>query len=111
MSKMKELGMSLDEAIEAGEGLVSSLKEAIHYVEIILGSAKDIKEMFGGKPEVKAAAIPEKKSEALPAAKPAAETEKKPIPKKKAARYSRKNPAMDTASRSRPFLRNTVLKT
>ena len=77
MSKMKELGMSLDEAIEAGEGLVSSLKEAIHYVEIILGAAKDIKEMFGGKPEVKATAIPDKKPEALPAAKPAAEPEKK----------------------------------
>lgn len=77
MSKMKELGMSLDEAIEAGEGLVTSLKEAIHYVEIILDVGKDIKAMFSGKPEIKAAAIPEKKPEALPAAETAAEPEKK----------------------------------
>jgi len=77
VSKMKELGMSLDEMIEAGDGLVTSLKEAIHYVEIILGAAKDIKAMFSAGPEIKAAAIPATNPEVKPAAPAAAEPEKK----------------------------------
>lgn len=77
MSKMKELGMSLDEIIEAGDGLVTSLKEAIRNVEIILDAAKDIKAMFSAGPEIKAAAIPTKEPKVKPDAPVVAEPKKK----------------------------------
>lgn len=50
MSKMKELSMTLDEIIEAGEELVTSYKKTASTVEIILNAIKELKELFASAP-------------------------------------------------------------
>ena len=52
MSKMKELSMTLDEIIEAGEELVTSYKKTASTAEIILNAIKELKELFTSAPAI-----------------------------------------------------------
>lgn len=52
MSKMKELSITLDEIIEAGEDLVTSYKKTASTAEIILNAIKELKELFTSAPAI-----------------------------------------------------------
>lgn len=52
MSKMKDLSMTLDEIIEAGEDLVTSYKKTASTAEIILNAIKELKELFTSAPAI-----------------------------------------------------------
>ena len=74
MSKIKNLAMTLDEIIAAGDELVVSVKKTASTAEIILNAVKELKELFSSEA---AAAIPQQtaaKEEPKQEAKPAPET-------------------------------------
>lgn len=62
MSKMKELSMTLDEIIEAGDELVASYEKAASAAKVILSELKDLKALLSGAPTRET--VPEKAPEA-----------------------------------------------
>lgn len=96
MGKVKELSITMDEIIEAGDRMIASYKETITAAEIILNAVKELKGLF---------------SSATPAAAPVQEEPKKvetPAPKQEVKTYTKEDVRGILAAKSSAGKRNEV---